>query len=47
MVGYIEGNVILWLIFGKVMWNIYINIINICNDIYEKRLFEFIKSLGI
>lgn len=26
---------------------IYINIINICNDIYEKRLFEPIKSSGI
>lgn len=35
------------IILGKATWNIYINIINICNDIYEKRLFEPIKSLGI
>lgn len=43
----IEGKVTLWFIFGKATWNICINIINICNDIYEKRLFEHIKSSGI
>lgn len=47
MVGYIEGNVTLWFILRKATWNIYINIIKICNDIYEKRLFEPIKSSGI